>query len=134
MEHGKTFCNIFVTDVHREKIPGFASKKSKKTFNWFSHFKHVFVSYTSCLVQSISKKVTHLKLISKRIPRKTRFLVLARPSYSIKRKSAQPFFYQIKTYKIEFLDVSAFQWYQISNALNKIWFSLSGWPFHGIAQ
>ena len=33
-EHGKTFCNIFVTDVQREKIPGFASKKTKqKTFD-----------------------------------------------------------------------------------------------------
>ena len=57
MEHGKTFCNIFAKDVHREKIPGFASKETKqKTFDWFSHFKHVFVSYTSYLVQSIFKK------------------------------------------------------------------------------
>ena len=30
MEHGKTFCNIFVMDVHRENIPGFASNKSKE--------------------------------------------------------------------------------------------------------
>ena len=30
MEHGKTFCNIFVADVHGEKIPGFASKKTKQ--------------------------------------------------------------------------------------------------------
>ena len=31
IEHGKTICNIFVTDVHREKkIPGFASKKTKQ--------------------------------------------------------------------------------------------------------
>ena len=76
MEHGKTFCNIFVKDVHREKIPGFASKETKqKTFDWFSHFKHVFVSYTSYLVQSIFKKKFDclLKLISKRIPRKARF-------------------------------------------------------------
>ena len=57
MEHWKTFCNIFVTDVHGENIPGFASNKTKeKTFDWFSHFKHVFVSFTSCLVQSILKK------------------------------------------------------------------------------
>ena len=34
MEHGKTFCNIFAKDVHREKIPGFASKETKeKTFD-----------------------------------------------------------------------------------------------------
>ena len=30
MEHGKTFCNFFGMDVHREKIPGFASKKKLK--------------------------------------------------------------------------------------------------------
>ena len=30
MEHGKTFCNIFVIDVDREKIPGFVSKKKLK--------------------------------------------------------------------------------------------------------
>ena len=34
MEHGKTFCNIFMTGAQREKIPGFASKKTKqKTFD-----------------------------------------------------------------------------------------------------
>ena len=81
MEHGKTFCNIFVIDVDREKIPGFVSKKkTKKTFDWFwfSHFKSVFVSYNSCLVQSIfKKKVDHLlKLTLKRIPIKTTFFVL----------------------------------------------------------
>ena len=30
-------------------------KTKQKTFHWFSHFKHVFVSYTSCLLQSIFK-------------------------------------------------------------------------------
>ena len=94
MEHGKTFCNIFVTDIHRENIPGFASNKSKeKTFDWFSHFKHVFVSFTSCLVQSILKKKFDclLKLISKRTTRKTRFFLLARLSYSIFKKSVSSF-------------------------------------------
>ena len=88
MEHGKNFCNIFVTNIHRKKIPGFASKKTK-----LSHFKHVFVSYTSYLVQSIFKQKFYclLKLISKIIPKKTRFFVLARPSYSIEGKSTQPF-------------------------------------------
>ena len=58
IDHEKTFCNIFVTDAHREKFEGFSSKKKiKKTFDLFSHFKHVFISYTSCLVQSIFKKV-----------------------------------------------------------------------------
>ena len=57
MDHGKTFCNIFESDVHGKEIPGFAPKKTKqKTFHWFSNFKHVFVSYTSCLNQSIFKK------------------------------------------------------------------------------
>ena len=89
IEHGKTFCNISVTDVHREKITGFVSKKTKKKFAWFSHFKHVFVSYTSWLVLSILKKSL---TVSKRIPRKTRFFVLARTSCSIRRKSTQSFF------------------------------------------
>ena len=102
IEHGKTFCNIFVTDVHREKITGFVSKKTKKKFDWFSHFKHVFVSYTSWLVLSILKKSL---TVSKRIPRKTRFFVLARTSCSIRRKSTQSFFNEIKTYKNEFLNV-----------------------------
>ena len=31
------------------------------------------------------------------------------------------------------MNVSAFQWYQIINTWNKIWFSHSGWPFHEIA-
>ena len=117
-------------------MPGFASNKSKeKPFDWFSHFKHVFVSFTSCLVQSILKKKFDclLKLISKRT-RKRRFFVLARPSYSILKKSPQSFLCEIKIYENEFLNISAFQWYQIINALNKIWFSHSGWPFHGIAQ
>ena len=70
IEHEKTFCNIFITYVHREKIPGFASEKAKqKTFDWFSHFKHVFVS-------------------------------LARPSYSIKKKSAQHLFIKLKLIKM----------------------------------
>ena len=30
-------------------------KTKQKTFHWFSYFKHVFVSYTSCLIQSIFK-------------------------------------------------------------------------------
>ena len=102
IEHGKTFCNISVTDVHREKITGFVSKKTKKKFAWFSHFKHVFVSYTSWLVLSILKKSL---TVSKRIPRKTRFFVLARTSCSIRRKSTQSFFNEIKTYKNEFLNV-----------------------------
>ena len=34
MDHGKTFCNIFVSDVHGKEIPGFAPKKAKqKTFH-----------------------------------------------------------------------------------------------------
>ena len=43
MEHGKNICNIFVMDVYKKKVPGFASKKTKKTFD-------------CCLVQSIFKK------------------------------------------------------------------------------
>ena len=39
----------------------------------------------------------------------------------IQLKENQPrFFYEIKTYKNEFLNVSAFQRYQIINALNKM--------------
>ena len=103
MEHCKTFCNIFVMDMHRENIPGFASNKSKeKTFDWFAHFKHVLVSFTSCIVQSILKKKFDflLKLISKRTTRKTRFFVLARPSYSILKKLAQSFFVKLKLVKM----------------------------------
>ena len=103
MEQGKTFCNIFVADVHRENIPVFASNKSKeKTSDWFSHFKHLFVSFTSCLVQSILKKKVDclLKLISKRTTRKTRFFILARPSCSILKKSAQSFFVKLKLIKM----------------------------------
>ena len=59
-EHGKTFCNIFVTDIHMEKIAGFAKKTKKKNFAWFPHFKHVFISYTSCLVLSILR-LRHIK-------------------------------------------------------------------------
>ena len=33
-----------------------AKKTLKKTFDWSWHFKNIFVSYTSCLVQSIFKK------------------------------------------------------------------------------
>ena len=137
MEDGKTFCNIFVTDVHKENIPCFSFNKSKeKTLDWFSCFMYVFVSFTSFWVKSILKKRFDylLKLISKRTTSKTRFFVLARPSYSILKKSAQCLFCGIKTYKNKFLNVSACQWYQIINALNKIWFSHSGWPFHGTAH
>ena len=105
MEHGKTFCSIYVTEIHRENIPGFASSKSKeKTFDWLSHFKYVFVSFTSCLVQSILKKKFDclLKLISKRTTRKTRFFVLARPSYSILKKSAQSFFVKVELIKMNY--------------------------------
>ena len=120
MEHGKTFCNIFVTDVHRENIPGFASNKSKeKTFDWISQFRYLFVSFTSCLVQSILKKKFDclLKLISKRTTRKTRFFILARPSYSILKNSAQSFFVKLKLIKMN-------SWmYQLSNdtKLSMLW-------------
>ena len=94
MERGETFCNIFVVK-YTQKIPCFVSKKTnQKSFDWFLHLKHVFVSYISCLVQPILKRKFGclLKLISKRIPRKTRFFVLGRPLYSIKIKLVQPFF------------------------------------------
>ena len=78
------------------------TKLKEKTFDWFSYFKHVFVSFTSCLVQSVLKKKFDclLKLISKRTTRKTRFFVLARPSYSILKKSAQSFFVKLKLIKM----------------------------------
>ena len=42
MKHGKTFCNTFVTDVYREKIPGFGSKKTKqKAFDF--HISNMFL-------------------------------------------------------------------------------------------
>ena len=43
-----------------------------------------------------------LKLISNRIPRKTRFFDLARPSYLINRKSAQPLFVKLKLIKMNY--------------------------------
>ena len=97
IEHGKTFCNIFLTDVHREKITGFFSKKTKKKFAWFSHFKHVFVSYTSWLVLSILKKSL---TVSKRIPRKTRFFVLARTSFQLEENQLSLFLMKLKLIKM----------------------------------
>ena len=102
MENGETFFSIFVTDIQKENIPSFASNKTKeKTFDWFSHLKHVFVSFTSCVAQSILKKRLDcfLKLISNKT-RKTRFFVLARPSYSISKKSAQSFYMKLKLLKM----------------------------------
>ena len=136
MEHGKTFCNIFVADVHGEKIPGFASKKTKQeSFDWFSHFKHVFVSYTSSLVQSIFKKKLDVSwnLFQKEYQEKQDFSSWLDPHIQLTENSPA-FLYEIKSYKNEFLNVSAFQWYQMINALNRIWFSHLGWPFHGIDQ
>ena len=75
MESGETFCKISVTEVYSEKIPGFASQKTKqKTFDSFSSLKHVFVFYASYLVQSVLKKTWLSSEIPKWIPRKTRFL------------------------------------------------------------
>ena len=137
MKHGKTFCNIFVMDVHRKKIPGFTSKKNKqKTFDWFSHFKHVFVSYSSCLVQSIFKQkslTVSWNLFQKEYQEKQDFWSWLDPCIQLKEKQSS-LFYEIKIYKNEFLNASAFQWYQIINALNKIWFSHSDWPLHGIVR
>ena len=97
MDHVKTLCNIFVTEVHRKKKPKFCiQKKTKqKTFDWFSHFKHVFVFYTSFLVQSILKQKFDclLKLSS--------WL-----EHHIQLKENQPsLFDEMKIYKNEFLNV-----------------------------
>ena len=112
MEHGKTFCNIFVADVHRENIPGFASNKSKgKTFDWFSRLKYVFVSFTSCLVQSILKKRVWLspKTYFKKNNKKNKIFHLGLTLIFNFKKISPVFFCEIKTYKNEFLNVSAFQ-------------------------
>ena len=135
MEDVKTFCNIFVTDVHRESIPGFASNKTKEKTLFHISNMFIYLLLVAKFNQYWKKKKRFdclLKLISKRT-RKIRFFVLARPSYSIK-KNQPNLFYETKTYKNEFLNVSAFQWYQIIIALNKIWFSHSGWSFLGIIQ
>ena len=120
-----------------KKIPGFTSEKNKqKTFDWFSHFKHVFVSYSSCLVQSIFKQkslTVSWNLFEKEYQEKQDFLSWLDTCIQLKEKQSS-LFYEIKIYKNEFLNVSAFQWYQIINALNKIWFSHSDWPLHGIVQ
>lgn len=86
MEYGKTFWKTFVTDVYSKRIPGFASQETKhKTFDSFSRFSHVFVFYTSCLVQSILKKKNWLSSeISKWIPKKTRFLSCRDPHIQLK--------------------------------------------------
>ena len=107
-------------NIHRENIPGFASNKTKeKTFDWFSHFKHVFVSFTSYLIQSILKKKVWLspETSLKRTTRKTRFFVSVRPSYLIFQKSTQYFFMKLKLIKMNY-------WmYQLSNdtKLSMLW-------------
>ena len=103
MEQGKTFCTISVIDTQREKIPGFESKKKlNKNLLIDFYISNMFFYLTSCLLQSIFKKILAyiLNFFWKRIPRKTRFFVLARPSYSVKRKSAQHFFMKLKFIKM----------------------------------
>ena len=70
----------------------------------FSHVCSLWISWqgvwlSHALVFHMRKPDTQ-KRIPKRIPRKTRFFILARPSYSIKRKSAQSFFVKLKLTKM----------------------------------
>ena len=131
MEYGKTFWKTFVTDVYSKKIPGFASQETKhKTFDSFSRFRHVFVFYTSCLVQSIlKKKIDCLLKFQNEYQKKNKIFVLLRPSYPIKRESAWPCFKKLKLIQIP----ECLSFPVIPNALKKIWFSHSGWCFHGVA-
>ena len=59
MEHGKTFCNIFVMDAHRENIPDFGSNKSKKKLFINFHISNMFL-YHLLVPSSISIEKTSL--------------------------------------------------------------------------
>ena len=64
MEYGK----IFLWQTYTWKKSQVLPKKTKqKKFAWFPHFKHVFISYTSCLVLSILR----LRHIRTRTPLQT---------------------------------------------------------------
>ena len=99
---GKLFA-IFLWRTYTGKIsqvlhPTYLKKKLLIDF----HISNVFVSFTSCLLQSILKKKVWLspETYLKKTTRKTRFLVLARPSYSILKKSARSFFVKLKLVKM----------------------------------